>query len=77
MHFGFAITDQRRPNPEYDTHLRDLLASAESTQHAATMSEATLKPEKDFSKEVDLQLPEAETLAKVLLSCLETYLLPL
>jgi 26S proteasome regulatory subunit N5 len=28
------------------------------------MSEATLKPEKDFSKEVDKQLPEAETLAK-------------
>ncbi|RFU72691.1 26s proteasome non-atpase regulatory subunit 12 [Trichoderma arundinaceum] len=28
------------------------------------MSEATLKPEKDFSKEVDQQLPEAETLAK-------------
>jgi 26S proteasome regulatory subunit N5 len=29
------------------------------------MSEATLKPEKDFTKEVDQQLPEAETLAKV------------
>ncbi|KAL7948468.1 PCI domain-containing protein [Trichoderma barbatum] len=28
------------------------------------MSEATLKPEKDFSKEVDQQLPEAESLAK-------------
>ncbi|KAL7900721.1 PCI domain-containing protein [Trichoderma sp. SZMC 28014] len=28
------------------------------------MSEAALKPEKDFSKEVDQQLPEAETLAK-------------
>ncbi|KAM0253272.1 hypothetical protein ACHAQJ_007368 [Trichoderma viride] len=28
------------------------------------MSEAILKPEKDFSKEVDQQLPEAETLAK-------------
>ncbi|EFZ04494.1 PCI domain protein [Metarhizium robertsii] len=28
------------------------------------MSEATLKPEKDFTKEVDQQLPEAETLAK-------------
>ncbi|PTB64737.1 hypothetical protein BBK36DRAFT_1123028 [Trichoderma citrinoviride] len=28
------------------------------------MSEATLKPEKDFSKEVDKQLPEAEALAK-------------
>ncbi|ETR98574.1 hypothetical protein MKX07_003312 [Trichoderma sp. CBMAI-0711] len=28
------------------------------------MSEATLKPEKDFSKEVDQQLPEAEALAK-------------
>ncbi|KAL7800092.1 PCI domain-containing protein [Trichoderma ceciliae] len=28
------------------------------------MSEATFKPEKDFSKEVDQQLPEAETLAK-------------
>ncbi|PNP48893.1 hypothetical protein TGAMA5MH_00051 [Trichoderma gamsii] len=28
------------------------------------MSEATLKPEKDFSKEVDQQLPEAENLAK-------------
>ncbi|KOS21248.1 26S proteasome non-ATPase regulatory subunit 12 [Escovopsis weberi] len=28
------------------------------------MSEATLKPEKDFSKEVDQQLPEAEKLAK-------------
>lgn len=32
------------------------------------MSEATLKPEKDFSKEVDKQLPEAETLAHVRLS---------
>ncbi|KAL7925821.1 PCI domain-containing protein [Trichoderma austrokoningii] len=29
------------------------------------MSEATLKPEKDFSKEVDQQLPEAESLAKI------------
>lgn len=29
------------------------------------MSETTLKPEKDFSKEVDQQLPEAEKLAKV------------
>ncbi|KAF4592363.1 26S proteasome non-ATPase regulatory subunit 12 [Ophiocordyceps camponoti-floridani] len=28
------------------------------------MSEGTLKPEKDFSKEVDQQLPEAEALAK-------------
>ncbi|KAK9440211.1 26S proteasome non-ATPase regulatory subunit 12 [Metarhizium brunneum] len=28
------------------------------------MSESTLKPEKDFTKEVDQQLPEAETLAK-------------
>ncbi|KHO00272.1 26S proteasome non-ATPase regulatory subunit 12 [Metarhizium album ARSEF 1941] len=28
------------------------------------MSETTLKPEKDFTKEVDQQLPEAETLAK-------------
>ncbi|POR30886.1 26S proteasome non-ATPase regulatory subunit 12 [Tolypocladium paradoxum] len=28
------------------------------------MSEGALKPEKDFSKEVDQQLPEAETLAK-------------
>ena len=27
--------------------------------------EAVLKPEKDFSKEVDKQLPEAEELAKV------------
>lgn len=27
--------------------------------------EAVLKPEKDFSKEVDSQLPEAEQLAKV------------
>lgn len=29
------------------------------------MSEGALKPEKDFSKEVDKQLPEAEALAKV------------
>lgn len=29
------------------------------------MSEAALKPEKDFSKEVDKQLPEAEKLAAV------------
>jgi 26S proteasome regulatory subunit N5 len=29
------------------------------------MSEGALKPEKDFSKEVDKQLPEAESLAKV------------
>jgi hypothetical protein len=33
---------------------------------AITMSgEAKLKPDKDFSKEVDKQLPEAEKLAKV------------
>jgi 26S proteasome regulatory subunit N5 len=29
------------------------------------MSEGTLKPEKDFSKEVDKLLPDAEKLAKV------------
>jgi 26S proteasome regulatory subunit N5 len=29
------------------------------------MSEGVLKPEKDFSKEVDKQLPEAEKLAQV------------
>lgn len=29
------------------------------------MSEGTLKPEKDFSKEVDEQLPQAEKLASV------------
>lgn len=29
------------------------------------MSEAALKPEKDFSKEADKQIPEAEKLAKV------------
>ena len=29
------------------------------------MSEGALKPEKDFSKEVDKQLPEIESLAKV------------
>lgn len=29
------------------------------------MSEGALKPEKDFSKEVDKQLPEAEKLAEV------------
>lgn len=29
------------------------------------MSEGALKPEKDFSKEVDQQLPEAEKLAAV------------
>lgn len=33
------------------------------------MSEGTLKPEKDFSKEVDKQLPEAEKLAQVLAWC--------
>lgn len=32
------------------------------------MSDGALKPEKDFSKEVDKQIPEAETLAKVLCS---------
>ncbi len=30
------------------------------------MADAAFKPEKDFSKEVDKQLPEAEQLAKVL-----------
>jgi 26S proteasome regulatory subunit N5 len=29
------------------------------------MSETVLKPEKDFSKETDKQIPEAEKLAKV------------
>lgn len=29
------------------------------------MSEGALKPEKDFSKETDKQIPEAEKLAKV------------
>lgn len=29
------------------------------------MSDGALKPEKDFSKEVDTQIPEAEALAKV------------
>lgn len=29
------------------------------------MAEATLKPEKDFSKDVDKQIPEAEKLAQV------------
>lgn len=29
------------------------------------MSDGALKPEKDFSKEVDKQIPEAEALAKV------------
>ena len=28
------------------------------------------KPEKDFTKEVDKQLPEAEELAKVLVTCI-------
>lgn len=62
--FGSSIPDWRLPDPEYETRLQHLLLAAESTQHA-TMSEATLKPEKDFSKEVDQQLPEAESLAKV------------
>jgi len=29
------------------------------------MADAAIKPEKDFSKEVDKQIPEAEKLAKV------------
>jgi 26S proteasome regulatory subunit N5 len=29
------------------------------------MADAAFKPEKDFSKEVDKQIPEAEQLAKV------------
>lgn len=29
------------------------------------MADAALKPEKDFSKEADQQIPEAERLAKV------------
>lgn len=32
-------------------------------------SEGLLKPEKDFSKEVDEQIPQAEKLAKVRLIC--------
>lgn len=63
---GTSIREQRRPGSEYETHTyRTSSHPAKSTQHAATMSEATLKPEKDFSKEVDQQLPEAEALAKV------------
>jgi 26S proteasome regulatory subunit N5 len=34
------------------------------------MSDGALKPEKDFSKEVDQQLPEAEKLAQVRCSAL-------
>lgn len=34
-----------------------------------TMADAALKPEKDFSKEADKQIPEAEKLAKVCISC--------
>jgi len=30
------------------------------------MADAAFKPEKDYSKEVDAQLPQAEQLAKVL-----------
>jgi 26S proteasome regulatory subunit N5 len=33
------------------------------------MADAALKPEKDFSKEADKQIPEAEKLAKVCISC--------
>jgi 26S proteasome regulatory subunit N5 len=33
------------------------------------MSEGTLKPEKDFSKEADEQIPEAEKLAQVFRIC--------
>lgn len=36
------------------------------------MSETTLKPEKDFSKEVDVQLPQAEKLASVSLDTVIT-----
>jgi 26S proteasome regulatory subunit N5 len=32
------------------------------------MADAALKPEKDFSKEADKQIPDAEKLAKVWLS---------
>ncbi|UKZ82446.1 hypothetical protein TrVFT333_010235 [Trichoderma virens FT-333] len=60
---GERVVTAGDDDSEYDTHLQHLLLSAQSTQHA-TMSEATLKPEKDFSKEVDQQLPEAESLAK-------------
>ena len=35
------------------------------------MADAAFKPDKDFSKEVDKQLPEAEQLAKVLSFCLD------
>jgi hypothetical protein len=44
----------------------------------AKMSDgSSLKPEKDFSKEVDKQLPEAEKLAKVLLRAIDAASLPL
>lgn len=35
------------------------------TTKSAIMSDGALKPEKDFSKEADKQIPEAEALAKV------------
>jgi hypothetical protein len=36
------------------------------------MADAALKPEKDYSKEADKLIPEAEQLAKVLLVSLTT-----
>jgi len=33
------------------------------------MAEAAFKPEKDFSKEADKQIPDAEALAKVPIAC--------
>lgn len=38
------------------------------------MADAAFKPERDFSKEADTQIPEAEQLAKVIAKCFLVFL---
>lgn len=40
---------------------------------APKMANAAFKPDKDFTKEVDQQIPQAELLAKVILRCTDTF----
>lgn len=55
-----SFLDSSKPSNE-----KDLDRPSEFTETLFTMADAALKPEKDFSKEVDKQIPEAEQLAKV------------
>lgn len=57
------------PGPGLQRYSYSLQRSSPPFPTAATMSDVqVLKPDKDFSKEVDKQLPEAESLALVFIS---------